>query len=153
MYEDKAGKHQFTAGRFNKRGKIYRGCTALDATTYTLQRLAALGGDMLPAEPNPGSATASVAIEPADRSNYSSENGSRVVVPIKSPYPLTCEPGSRYGATRKYWLIVDVPPYARSAASSTSRHFNGTAAATIDWQVVDPTPSPGTSPLDRQEIG
>jgi hypothetical protein len=33
---------------FDGRGQIYRGCTAFDAAGYTLQRLAALGGELRP---------------------------------------------------------------------------------------------------------
>jgi hypothetical protein len=44
--EDEIGEHQFIGRLFNERGQIYRGCTAFDAAKYTLQRLAALGGEM-----------------------------------------------------------------------------------------------------------
>ncbi len=138
--EDEVGEHQFIGRLFNERGQIYQGCTAFDAATYTIQRLAALGGDIRPAHPTPGSVTAAVAIEPAGRGSYVSESGYRVVVtPINSPYPLSYKPGSRYGATPKYWLIVGVPPQACKIGSIIhTRHINGTATATIDWQVVDP---------------
>lgn len=44
--EDEIGKHQFIGRLFNERGQIYRGCTAFDAANYTLQRLAALDGEI-----------------------------------------------------------------------------------------------------------
>lgn len=44
--EDEIGKHQFIGRLFDDRGQIYRGCTAFDAARYTLQRLAALGGEL-----------------------------------------------------------------------------------------------------------
>lgn len=44
--EDEIGEHQFIGRLFNERGQIYRGCTAFDAATYTIQRLAALGGEV-----------------------------------------------------------------------------------------------------------
>lgn len=44
--EDEIGEHQFTGRLFNERGQIYRGCTAFDAANYTLQRLAALDGEI-----------------------------------------------------------------------------------------------------------
>jgi hypothetical protein len=43
---DVGGEHQFIGQLFNERGQIYRGCTAFDAARYTLQRLAALGGEL-----------------------------------------------------------------------------------------------------------
>src|SRR6266851_5389508 len=46
--EDEIGEHQFIGRLFNERGQIYFGCTAFDAATYTLQRLAALGGELRP---------------------------------------------------------------------------------------------------------
>jgi hypothetical protein len=44
--EDEVGEHQFIGRLFDERGQIYRGCTAFDAARYTLQRLAALGGEL-----------------------------------------------------------------------------------------------------------
>jgi len=44
--EDEIGEHQFIGQLFDHRGQIYRGCTAFDAARYTLQRLAALGGEL-----------------------------------------------------------------------------------------------------------
>jgi hypothetical protein len=44
--EDEIGEHQFTERLFNERGQIYQGCTAFDAANYTLQRLAALDGEI-----------------------------------------------------------------------------------------------------------
>lgn len=44
--EDEIGEHQFIGQLFDDRGQIYRGCTAFDAARYTLQRLAALGGEL-----------------------------------------------------------------------------------------------------------
>ena len=44
--EDEIGEYQFIGRLFNERGQIYRGCTAFDAANYTLQRLAALDGEM-----------------------------------------------------------------------------------------------------------
>jgi hypothetical protein len=44
--EDEIGQHQFIGRLFDDRGQIYRGCTAFDAAGYTLQRLAALGGEL-----------------------------------------------------------------------------------------------------------
>lgn len=44
--EKEIGEHQFIGRLFNERGQIYRGCTAFDAAAYTLQRLAALGGEI-----------------------------------------------------------------------------------------------------------
>jgi hypothetical protein len=44
--EDEVGEHQFIGRLFNERGQIYHGCTAFDAANYTLQRLAAVGGEM-----------------------------------------------------------------------------------------------------------
>jgi hypothetical protein len=44
--EDEVGEHQFIGRLFNERGQIYQGCTAFDAANYTLQRLAALGGEI-----------------------------------------------------------------------------------------------------------
>ncbi len=138
--EDEVGEDQFIGRLFNEHGQIYQGCTASDAATYTIKRLAALGGNTCPAQQAPGSVTTSVVIESAGRSNYASENFNRVAVtPINSLYPLSYEPGSRYGATPKYWLIVGVPPQARQIGSIIhTRHINGSATATIDWEVVDP---------------
>jgi hypothetical protein len=45
--EDEIGEHQFIGRLFDDRGQIYRGCTAFEAARYTLQRLAALGGELL----------------------------------------------------------------------------------------------------------
>ena len=47
--EDEIGEHQFIGRLFNDRGQIYRGCTAFDAATYTIQRLAVLGGEVFSA--------------------------------------------------------------------------------------------------------
>ncbi len=44
--EGEIGEHQFIGRLFNERGQIYRGCTAFDAATYTIQRLAAMGGEV-----------------------------------------------------------------------------------------------------------
>ena len=44
--EDEIGEHQFIGRLFNERGQIYNGCTAFDAANYTLQRLAALDGEI-----------------------------------------------------------------------------------------------------------
>jgi hypothetical protein len=44
--EDQVGEHQFIGRLFNERGQIYHGCTAFEAAAYTLQRLAALGGEL-----------------------------------------------------------------------------------------------------------
>lgn len=44
--EDEIGEHQFIGRLFDDRGQIYRGCTAFEAARYTLQRLAALGGEL-----------------------------------------------------------------------------------------------------------
>lgn len=44
--EDEVGEHQFIGRLFDGRGQIYRGCTAFDAARYTLDRLAALGGEI-----------------------------------------------------------------------------------------------------------
>jgi len=44
--EDEIGEHEFIGRLFDDRGQIYRGCTAFDAASYTLQRLAALGGEL-----------------------------------------------------------------------------------------------------------
>jgi len=44
--EDEIGEHQFIGRLFGDRGQIYRGCTAFDAAGHTLQRLAALGGEL-----------------------------------------------------------------------------------------------------------
>lgn len=40
------GEHQFIGRLFNERGQIYFGCTAFDAATYTIDRLAAVGGEL-----------------------------------------------------------------------------------------------------------
>jgi hypothetical protein len=42
--EDEIGEHAFIGPLFDEHGQIYHGCTAFDAATYTLQRLAAYGG-------------------------------------------------------------------------------------------------------------
>lgn len=44
--ENEIGEHQFIGRLFNEHGQIYRGCTAYDAATYTLQRLEAQGGEL-----------------------------------------------------------------------------------------------------------
>lgn len=40
------GENEFLGQLFDDYGRIYRGCTAFDAASYTLQRLAALGGEI-----------------------------------------------------------------------------------------------------------
>ncbi|MEU4645162.1 hypothetical protein [Micromonospora sp. NPDC023814] len=40
------GENEFIGQLFDDYGRIYRGCTAFDAASYTLQRLAALGGEI-----------------------------------------------------------------------------------------------------------
>jgi hypothetical protein len=40
------GEHEFIGQLFDDHGRIYHGCTAFDAASYTLQRLAVLGGEM-----------------------------------------------------------------------------------------------------------
>ena len=40
------GENEFIGQLFDDHGRIYRGCTAFDAASYTLQRLAALGGEI-----------------------------------------------------------------------------------------------------------
>jgi hypothetical protein len=40
------GDHEFIGRLFDDHGRIYRGCTAFDAARYTLERLAALGGEI-----------------------------------------------------------------------------------------------------------
>jgi hypothetical protein len=40
------GEHEFIGELFDDRGRIYHGCTAFDAASYTLRRLAALGGEI-----------------------------------------------------------------------------------------------------------
>jgi len=40
------GEDEFVGQLFDDRGRIYHGCTAFDAASYTLQRLAALGGEI-----------------------------------------------------------------------------------------------------------
>jgi hypothetical protein len=40
------GEHEFVGRLFDDHGRIYHGCTAFDAAAYTLQRLAALGGEI-----------------------------------------------------------------------------------------------------------
>jgi hypothetical protein len=42
------GEDEFIGQLFDDRGRIYHGCTAFDAASYTLQRLAALGGEIRP---------------------------------------------------------------------------------------------------------
>jgi hypothetical protein len=44
--EEEIGEHEFIGRLFDEHGQIYRGCTAFDAATYTLQRLAAYGGEI-----------------------------------------------------------------------------------------------------------
>ena len=44
--EDEIGEHQFIGRLFNEHGQIYRGCTAFDAAAYTIERLAAMGGEV-----------------------------------------------------------------------------------------------------------
>ncbi|GLZ78184.1 hypothetical protein Afil01_29910 [Actinorhabdospora filicis] len=51
--EDEVGGHEFLGELFDDHGRIYHGCTAFDAAAYTLQRLAALGADILPRESYP----------------------------------------------------------------------------------------------------
>jgi hypothetical protein len=40
------GEQEFIGQLFDDHGRIYHGCTAYDAATYTLQRLAGLGGEI-----------------------------------------------------------------------------------------------------------
>jgi hypothetical protein len=40
------GEDEFVGQLFDDHGRIYHGCTAFDAAAYTLQRLAALGGEI-----------------------------------------------------------------------------------------------------------
>jgi hypothetical protein len=40
------GDNEFLGQLFDDYGRIYRGCTAFDAASYTMQRLAALGGEI-----------------------------------------------------------------------------------------------------------
>lgn len=40
------GENEFVGQLFDDRGRIYHGCTAFDAAAYTVQRLAALGGEI-----------------------------------------------------------------------------------------------------------
>jgi len=40
------GENEFLGPLFDEYGRIYRGCTAFDAAAYTLQRLAAIGGEI-----------------------------------------------------------------------------------------------------------
>lgn len=91
-------------------------------------------------QPTPASITASVLIEPVGYASYASRSGNRAVVTrVYSPYPLSYERGSRYGATPKFWLLADLPPHACTVGSIIhTQHINGTPTATIDWQVVDP---------------
>jgi hypothetical protein len=42
------GENEFVGRLFDDHGRIYHGCTAFDAASYTLQRLAALGGEIRP---------------------------------------------------------------------------------------------------------
>jgi hypothetical protein len=44
--EDEIGERQFVGRLFDNYGQIYHGCTAFDAASYTLQRLATLGGEL-----------------------------------------------------------------------------------------------------------
>jgi hypothetical protein len=44
--EEDLGRQQFIGRLFDERGQIYRGCTAFDAARYTIDRLAALGGQL-----------------------------------------------------------------------------------------------------------
>jgi hypothetical protein len=44
--EAELGERQFTGPLFDDHGRIYHGCTAFDAASHTLQRLAALGGEL-----------------------------------------------------------------------------------------------------------
>jgi hypothetical protein len=43
--ESEIGDGEFVGRLFDDHGRIYRGCTAFDAARYTLDRLAALGGE------------------------------------------------------------------------------------------------------------
>ncbi|GAA4897262.1 hypothetical protein LX16_1156 [Stackebrandtia albiflava] len=40
------GENEFIGRLFDDNGRLYHGCTAFDAAAYTLQRLAALGGEV-----------------------------------------------------------------------------------------------------------
>lgn len=51
--EEEAGEHEFLGELFDDHGRIYHGCTAFDAAAYTLQRLAALGGEIVPRQDYP----------------------------------------------------------------------------------------------------
>lgn len=44
--KDEAGNGRFTGRLFDDYGRIYRGCTAMDAANYTVERLAVLGGEL-----------------------------------------------------------------------------------------------------------
>jgi hypothetical protein len=44
--QDELGEQQFIGRLFDDYGRIYHGCTAFDAAQYTLQRLAAQGGEI-----------------------------------------------------------------------------------------------------------
>lgn len=44
--KDEIGNGRFTGRLFDDYGKIYLGCTAIDAANYTAERLAALGGEL-----------------------------------------------------------------------------------------------------------
>ena len=44
--KDEIGEHQFIGRLFGELGRIYGGCTAFDASRYTLRRLAAVGGKL-----------------------------------------------------------------------------------------------------------
>jgi hypothetical protein len=45
---EEVGENEFIGRLFDDHGRIYYGCTAFDAAAYTLQRLAALGGEIRP---------------------------------------------------------------------------------------------------------
>ncbi|MEV0714009.1 hypothetical protein [Asanoa sp. NPDC050611] len=47
------GEREFIGQLFDEYGRIYRGCTAFDAASYTLRRLAALGGELRPLRETP----------------------------------------------------------------------------------------------------
>jgi len=44
--KEEIGNGRFTGRIFDDHGLIYRGCTAIDAANYTVQRLAVLGGEL-----------------------------------------------------------------------------------------------------------
>lgn len=44
--KEEAGNGRFTGRLFDDLGRIYQGCTALDAANYTVERLTVLGGEL-----------------------------------------------------------------------------------------------------------